>query len=82
MLFDQGRGKATFNIIYNGQMKDTIFTFPSSTTTLNAYTLVGGMISYDTTPWSTIYVRAENLFNQRYRGGLLVRSPGAGIYAG
>lgn len=50
VLFDQGRGKATVNVIYNGQMTDTIFTFPSSTTTLNAYTLVGGMISYDTTP--------------------------------
>src|SRR6185369_257763 len=59
VLFDQGRGKATLNVIYNGQMPDTIFTFPSSTTTLAAYTLVGGMVSYDITPWSRVYVRAE-----------------------
>ncbi|MEJ0076236.1 MAG: TonB-dependent receptor plug domain-containing protein [Alphaproteobacteria bacterium] len=82
VLFDQGRGKATVNVIYNGQMTDTIFTFPSSTTTLNAYTLVGGMISYDTTPWSTVYVRAENVFNQRYEEVYSYRSPGAGVFAG
>jgi vitamin B12 transporter len=82
VLFDQGRGKATLNVIYNGQMKDTIFTFPSSTTTLNAYTLAGGMISYDTTPWSTVYVRAENVFNQRYEEVYSYRSPGAAVYAG
>lgn len=82
VLFDQGRGKATLNIVYNGQMKDTIFTFPSSTTTLNAYTLAGGMISYDTTPWSTVYVRAENVFNQRYEEVYSYRSPGAAVYAG
>jgi vitamin B12 transporter len=82
VLFDGGRGKATVNVIYNGQMTDTIFTFPSSTTTLQAYTLVGGMISYDTTPWSTVYVRAENVFNQRYEEVYSFRSPGAGVYAG
>ena len=82
VLFDQGRGRATVNVIYNGQMTDTIFTFPSSTTTLQAYTLVGGMITYDTTPWSTVYVRAENVFNQRYEEVYSFRSPGAGVYAG
>src|SRR4029077_7915273 len=81
-LFDQGRGKVTVNVIYNGQMTDTIFTFPSSTTTLNAYTLVGGMISYDTTPWSTVYLRAENVFDRRYEEVYSFRSPGAGVYAG
>ena len=28
VLFHEGRGKATVNVIYNGRMKDTIFTFP------------------------------------------------------
>ena len=27
VLFDEGRGKATVNVIYNGRMTDTIFTF-------------------------------------------------------
>jgi len=82
VLFLEGRAKATLNVVYNGQMTDTIFSFPSQTTTLNAYTLVGGMISYDTTPWSTVYVRAENVFNQRYEEVYSYRSPGAAVYAG
>ena len=82
VLFDQGRGKATVNVIYNGKMTDTIFTFPSSTTTLAAYTLVGGQISYDVTPWSTVYVRGENVFDRRYEEVYSFRSPGAGVYAG
>jgi len=82
VLFLDGRGKATVNVIYNGQMTDTIFSFPSQSTTLNAYTLVGGMISYDTTPWSTVYLRAENVFNQRYEEVYSYRSPGAAVYAG
>lgn len=82
VLFDQGRGKATVNVIYNGRMKDTIFTFPSQTTTLAAYTLAGGQISYDVTPWSTVYVRGENVFDQRYEEVYSFRSPGAAVYAG
>ena len=49
---------------------------------MNAYTLVGGMISYDTTPWSTVYVRAENVFDRRYEEVYSYRSPGAAVYAG
>ena len=83
VLFDQGRGKATVNVIYNGKMTDTIFSFPQqSTTTLNAYTLVGGQISYDVTPWSTVYVRGENVFDRRYEEVFSYRSPGAAVYAG
>lgn len=80
--FLDNRARATFNVVYNGKMPDTIFTFPSTTTTLSAYTLVGGIVSYDTTPWSTVYVRAENVFNQRYEEVYSYRSPGAGVYAG
>jgi vitamin B12 transporter len=80
--FLDNRARATFNVVYNGKMPDTIFTFPSTTTTLNAYTLVGGIVSYDTTPWSTVYLRAENVFNQRYEEVYSYRSPGAGVYAG
>ena len=82
VAFLEGRGRATFNVVYNGRMPDTIFTFPSQPTILNAYTLVGGQISYDTTPWSTIYLRAENVFNQQYEEVFSYRSPGAAVYAG
>ena len=40
------------------------------------------MISYDNTPWSTIYLRAENVFDRRYEEVFSYRSPGAGVYAG
>ena len=82
VAFLDGRAKATVNVIYNGKMPDTIFTFPSMATTLDAYTLVGGMISYDTTPWSTIYLRAENVLDRRYEEVYSYRSPGAAVYAG
>jgi vitamin B12 transporter len=81
-FFDSGRGRATVNVVYNGKMDDTIFTFPSQRTVLDAYTLIGGMISYDTTPWSTVYVRAENVLNRRYEEVYSYRSPGMGVYAG
>jgi vitamin B12 transporter len=82
VLFDSGRGKATVNVIYNGKMPDTWFKFPSETVTLAAYTLVGGMVSYDLTPWSTVYLRAENVFDRRYEEVFSYRAPGAGVYAG
>ncbi len=40
------------------------------------------MISYDVTPWATVYVRAENVFAQRYEEIYSYRSPGAAVYAG
>jgi len=82
VLFDSGRGKATVNVVYNGKMPDTVFKFPTESVVLNAYTLVAGQISYDTTPWSTIYVRGENIFNSRYEQVFSYRSPGAAVFAG
>ena len=82
VLFDGSRGKAIVNVVYNGQMPDTVFKFPTESVILNAYTLVAGQISYDTTPWSTIYIRGENVFNQRYEEVFSYRSPGAAVYAG
>ena len=82
VLFLDGRGKATFNVVYNGKMPDTLFTFPSQPVTLAAYTLVGGIVSYDVTPWAAVYVRAENVFNKQYEEVYSYRSPGAAVYAG
>jgi vitamin B12 transporter len=82
VLFADGRGKATVNVIYNGRTPDTIFTFPSQPVTLPAYTLVGGIVSYDLTPWATLYVRGENVFGTRYEDVYSYRAPGAAVYAG
>ena len=82
VLFDGGRGKAVVNVVYNGKMPDTVFKFPTESVILNAYTLVAGQISYDTTPWSTVYIRAENIFDRRYEEVFSYRAPGAAVYAG
>jgi vitamin B12 transporter len=82
VLFADGRGKATINVVYNGKMPDTLFTFPSQPVTLAAYTLIGGIVSYDVTPWATVYLRGENVFDARYEEVYSYRSPGAAVYAG
>ena len=82
VAFADGRGKATLNVVYNGKMPDTFFTFPSQTVILASYTLVGGIISYDLTPWTTVYLRGENVFNASYEEVFSYRAPGAAVYAG
>ena len=81
--FVEGRGKATLNVdLQRPDARHDVHASRRRPTTLAAYTLVGGMISYDTTPWSTIYLRAENVFNRRYEEVFSYRSPGAAVYAG
>jgi vitamin B12 transporter len=82
ILFADGRGRATLNVIYNGRMADTWFRFPLTPVTLKAYTLVGGIVSYDVTRWATAYVRVENLLSARYEEIFSYRAPGFAIYAG
>jgi vitamin B12 transporter len=80
--FASGRGKASLDIVYNGEMPDTWFKFPAERVMLGAYTLVGGRLSYDVTPSLTAYVRAENLFNSNYEEVFSYRAPGFAAYAG
>ncbi len=80
--FADGRGRTTFNVVYNGQMPDTWFRFPLTPVTLAPYTTVGGIVSYDVTPAATVYVRMENLFNARYEEIFSYRAAGLRAYAG
>jgi vitamin B12 transporter len=80
--FASGRGKASVDVVYNGEMPDTWFKFPSERVMLAAYTLIGGRVSYDLTPSMTAYVRAENLFDSHYEEVFSYRSPGFAAYAG
>jgi vitamin B12 transporter len=50
--------------------------------TLAAYTVVGGTISYDVTPMTTLFVRAENIFDSDYQNIFSYRAPGFAAYAG
>jgi vitamin B12 transporter len=80
--FPGGRGKASVHAVYNGAMPDHWFKFPIVPVTLQAYTVVGGTISYDVTPWSTVYLRAENIFDASYEEVFSYRAPGFAAYAG
>jgi len=80
--FAEGRGRATARFVYNGTMPDTWFKFPLTPVTLDAYTIVGGIIEYDVVPWATAYVRLENVFNDQYEAVFSYRAPGAAIYGG
>jgi vitamin B12 transporter len=43
---------------------------------------VGGILSYDLTPTTTAYLRAENVFNAHYEEVFSYRAPGFAAYAG
>lgn len=83
-LFADGRGRATLNVAHNGSTTDTWFNFVlnNPTVALKAHTVVGGIISYDLTPAATVFVRAENLFNEQYSTVFSYRAPGFAAYAG
>jgi vitamin B12 transporter len=76
------RTRLTLNAIYNGSMPDTWFRFPLTPVTLDAYTTVGGILSYDLTPTTTAYLRAENIFNSRYEEVFSYRAQGFAAYGG
>jgi vitamin B12 transporter len=81
--FLDNRGKATLGIVYNGTRKDFFFQAAgTSVVDLPGATVVRGFVSYDVTPWSTVFVRAENLFNVQYEEILSYRMPGFAAYAG
>jgi vitamin B12 transporter len=80
--FADGRARATVNAVFNGAMPDTWFKFPLVPVTLQAYTLVNGIVAYDLTPWATFYVRADNVFDAKYEEVFSYRAPGFAAYAG
>ena len=80
--FLEGRGRATVNVVYNGEMPDSWFRFPITPVLLDAYTTIGGILSYDVTPNVTAYVRAENIFNAQYEEVFSYRAAGAAAYVG
>jgi vitamin B12 transporter len=77
------RTKASARVAINGERVDLFFgpTGPPRVM-LPSYTLVRGTVSHDVTPWSTVYVRAENIFNTQYEDVLSFRAPGFAIFAG
>lgn len=76
------RGRATFGAAYNGRMQDgDTFNIPGRVN-LPAYSVVHAILSYDVSPTTTVYVRAENLFDKTYEENFSYRAPGFIAYAG
>ena len=67
-LFLSERGKFNINVDYNGDQEDIFFGPPTynERVTLDAYTLVGAMLSFRVIDNLEIYARGENLLDEEY----------------
>ena len=66
---------------HNGEQLDTDFgTFQN--VTLDAYTLLGGRVSYQVNDFATLSVRGENLLDETYQEVVGYASPGRAVYGG
>ncbi|BBK31858.1 vitamin B12 transporter [Stella humosa] len=54
----------------------------SSTVRLKPFYVVDALVSYDVTERVAVYVRAENLFDEKYQEALGYRTPGRSAYVG
>ena len=66
--FCENRGSAGVKVKYVGERDDTDFsTFPSSTVTLDSYTIVDLLGSYRVSDEIKLFARVENLFDENYQ---------------
>jgi vitamin B12 transporter len=77
------RGKAILGAVFNGARKDFFFG-PMGTTLVDlpGAVVVRAYLSYEITPLATVFVRAENLLNQRYEEIFSYRAAPFAAYAG
>ncbi|MCC6946462.1 MAG: TonB-dependent receptor [Bradyrhizobiaceae bacterium] len=78
-----GRGSATVGVVHNSTRRDFYFR-PTETllVELPGATVLRAMLSYQWTPSTTAYVRAENLLDRRYEEILSYRMPPFALFAG
>lgn len=75
--------QASVIVTHNGKMADDAFIgFPATRLTLDSYTLVNAILTYQATPNTQFYIRGENLLNERYEEIFSYRSAGATGYIG
>jgi len=82
-LFADGRARASVGAAFNGVRKDFFFQ-PAGTQIVDLPSVVvaRASLSYAVTPNATVYVRAENVFNQQYEELFSYRAPGTTVFAG
>jgi vitamin B12 transporter len=68
-LFWQQRARFNLNVDYNGEQADIFFGPPTynERVSLDAFTLVSAMLSFDLTDTIEVYARAENLLDEEYQ---------------
>lgn len=82
-LFHQGRGRITANARYNGEMPDTVFTFPvAGRAILDDFLVVGLNGSYEVREGVEIFGRIENLFDEQYQEIFSFETADFAAYAG
>ncbi len=75
--------RASVNVVHNGKMADdAFFGFPATRVSLDSYTLVNAIVSYQYTPTTQFYIRGENLLDERYEELFSYRGNGATGYIG
>ncbi len=75
---------ATLTIRYNGKMKDVIYdaNYSAMYKDMPAFTLVNLALRYDMRKNIQLYVRAENLFDEKYQEVFTFDTPGLAVYGG
>ena len=77
--FAHDRANLNLNVSYSGDQQDNDFsTFPATSVTLDAYTLVNLTAEFAATGNVTVYTRVENLFDENYENVFGFTSPGIG----
>jgi vitamin B12 transporter len=78
------RAQATLTVRYNGDQFDNEFASatPESRVRLEAFTLVNLSARYDVADNVELFVRVENLFNEKYEEVYSYATPGIAAYAG
>jgi vitamin B12 transporter len=77
--------RASVIVSHNGKARDEYFPppfFATTSTILGSYTLVNAIVSHQINPNTQIYIRGENLLNEKYEEIFTYRSPGAAGYIG
>ncbi len=81
--FADGRAHLTLNALYNGEMPDTVFTFPvAGTTILDDFFVVGVTGSFEVRDGVEVYGRVTNLFDEDYQEVFSFETAGVAAYAG
>ncbi len=77
------KGNATFGLVFTGERPDNdSSTYPAIPVTLDLYTLVRCAISYPIAEHLQLFVRVENLLNQKYEEAKGYGTAGASAFGG